>query len=249
MKDSYIIHNPVHMLWQEMRNAISSLAFVNGLFPKISTTRINQYKKGVIRYYNTNFPGEKEAFLKVQQSFHEGNKIIKKGGKDFINFQIEGEKPGEMLRNMVDLRNLSKGTPEFVRRMSIVYLVTSFENFLGKILRIYFLLYPKSISPDKKMTNSEILDFDDIETLKKRIIDKELFDLFYEGIDGINEILTKKFGLKLDKYNEWTEFREIFYRRNLILHNDGVPNEVYRKKTGYTGVDKLEIDQVYKSSI
>ena len=49
----------------------------------------------------------------------------------------------------------------------------------------------------------------------------------------------------------WNEFKERFYRRNIIIHNSGKPNKLYRTKTGYDGEDeRLTVSKVYlKDSI
>lgn len=37
--------------------------------------------------------------------------------------------------------------------------------------------------------------------------------------------------LDYSKEKEWKEFCERFYRRNVIMHNDGKPDEMYYRKT------------------
>ena len=39
---------------------------------------------------------------------------------------------------------------------------------------------------------------------------------------------------------------ERFYRRNIIIHNNGIVNEKYREKTGYKGKDEiLDVSEEY----
>ena len=81
--------------------------------------------------------------------------------------------------------------------------------------------------------------------MKKAIIEKELKDIFYESIDGVNKYLKTKFKFPLDRRKEWCQFREVFYRRNIIIHNNGYSNEEYNRKTGHTGKRKLKVDNDY----
>jgi hypothetical protein len=41
------------------------------------------------------------------------------------------------------------------------------------------------------------------------------------------------------------KFKERFYRRNILTHNSGIPNELYRKKTGSTQKERLTVSKEY----
>ena len=44
----------------------------------------------------------------------------------------------------------------------------------------------------------------------------------------------------------WSEFKERFYRRNILLHASGVVSEEYKRKTGYEGEEKrLTVSEDY----
>jgi hypothetical protein len=98
MKESFIIENPISISFQDMTNDIKLLAFINDLFPKVSDAHINRYKKRIIKIFNTNFPNEREGFSKLLEFFTEVEKSKTIGGKDYISFEVEGEKVNEALR-------------------------------------------------------------------------------------------------------------------------------------------------------
>jgi hypothetical protein len=65
-------------------------------------------------------------------------------------------------------------------------------------------------------------------------------------IDHLGKYLSDKFSLMLNNRSDWKQFKEHFYRRNIIVHNYGYPNLIYIRKTGYKGpIDWLEIDNQY----
>jgi hypothetical protein len=245
MKNSFIIQNPISMSFLNVTDDIKLLTFINDFVPKASEARLRRYRNKLVKAFNVKYPEEKEGFSKLMQFFTEAEKSKISGGRDLIRFNAEGEKVGEALRFMIDFHNLTVKAPEFIKEMSIVYLVTSFEDFLASVLKSHFLNRPKSLNSNKQMTNAEILSCKNLNELTKRIIDKELSDVFYASIDGINNYLKNKFRFRLDKQKEWREFREVFYRRNIIIHNDGFPNDEYNSKTGHKGVEKLKIDNDY----
>lgn len=79
---------------------------------------------------------------------------------------------------MVDFHNLTVRAPEFIKEMSIVYLVTSFEAFLATVLKSNFLKNPTSLKSKKQMANEAILSCKNLEEVIKKILDKELLDVF-----------------------------------------------------------------------
>ena len=129
---------------------------------------------------------------------------------------------------------------DLVRVMSLVFLVTIFEEFLKKNLTISFRKRPEALrSCQKNLSYEELLKFNDILEAREGIIEKENA-IVNEDIETISEYIQKKFGidiaiishedgqkihkhaltlLKIDKPYNWSDFKERFYRRNLIVHN------------------------------
>lgn len=57
------------------------------------------------------------------------------------------------------------------------------------------------------------------------------------------------FNLSFDEFTNWQILREATYRRNLIVHNSGITNDVYCCKTGFKEKNKhlkTDIDYVKK---
>src|SRR6478672_3550497 len=157
MKNTSIIQNPVTMAYQNMINDIKLLTFINDFVPKASRTRINRYKKKVVKVFSEKYPEEMEGFSKLMKFFTETEKSRISGDKDFIRFVAQGEKTGEVLPFMVDFHNLIVKAPEFICDMSIVFLVARFEDFLASIMKTHFLNKPESLISQKQMTIQDIL--------------------------------------------------------------------------------------------
>ena len=78
------------------------------------------------------------------------------------------------------------------------------------------------------------------------MIQKEVVSVMQEDIDGIDRYLVQKWGVKISALPKWREFRERFYRRNIIVHNSAITNTTYRQKVGYAGRDMpLNVDEKY----
>ncbi len=135
---------------------------------------------------------------------------------------------------------------EFIRSMGLVYLVSIFEGFLQDMLTTLLLRHPFSISDQKSLTANELLSCDNISDAVRKISEKEASIVVNDDIQDVNRYLKGKFHIDLTQLANWSEFKERFYRRNLIIHNSSVVNEAYRAKTARGNVgDKITVDEEY----
>jgi hypothetical protein len=171
------------------------------------------------------------------------NRILKKQALKNAYLSIENKGEFERLLNETIIRR--RGI-DVIRDMDIVYIVSLFEGYLQKVLQVTFAKKPEALkSCQKNISYQELLDFKNIKIAKKRIVEKEI-EIVNEDIEVVNEYFQKKFNIDMSKFVDWKEFKERFYRRNIIIHNSGVPNKVYRSKTGYSGGnEKMTVSKTY----
>jgi hypothetical protein len=139
------------------------------------------------------------------------------------------------------------GLSRFTRSMSLVYLVVEFESFLRSILQTTYKARPEVLMYcQKTMTYGELIISASIDDTKQQVIDKESSAVINQDIEEVNQYLEQKFNLDLAKSKYWKEFKERFYRRNVVVHNSGMVDRLYRLRTGYRGKDKiLDITESY----
>lgn len=187
---------------------------------------------------------EKQLDEESKKQFAElANRMRKRleGGKNSVidSFDKYSKSVQELLSEMLKTAELSYSSTALIRDMSLVYLVAAFENFLRDVLKITFGRKPEILSTSQKsITYEELVRFKQIDDALHHIIEKEASSVVNQDIEGINKYFTDKFKVKMSVYTNWKEFKERFYRRNIIIHNGGVTNRVYRSKTGYEGKDK-----------
>lgn len=160
-----------------------------------------------------------------------------------INFFLEVHIRQEIKRELINQIKI----PEFVRNMCLTYIISSFENFLKNCLRLYYFYQPNVLKSQKKTLDYEqIINSKSIEEVISTIIEKELMDLFFKDIDDINDYLKIKIGLDLKQNTKWDKFRERFFRRNIITHNEGISNEIYSNKINKEELGKsLNVETEY----
>jgi hypothetical protein len=135
----------------------------------------------------------------------------------------------------------------FIRDMSLVYLIAAYESFLEKILSILFERRPETLKSTRKgLTTEELIMCKDIGTAIRRISEREVELVIHQDVEETRMYFKDRLGVDLRQFTNWREFSERFYRRNIIVHNSGMTNEIYRRKAGYKGKDKrMDVSQAY----
>ena len=136
---------------------------------------------------------------------------------------------------------------EFVREMSLVYMITVFESYLESVLTTTFEKRPECLSSSKMISFEEVVANLKSNEVLNALIGKEIDEVLRKDIEKINEYFLQKFKVTLSEFvPDWNEFKERFYRRNIIVHNMGMVNEEYRRKTGHRGKEKkLTVSEEY----
>ena len=129
---------------------------------------------------------------------------------------------------------------DFIRNMSLVYLVSAFDNFLEQIMEIAFRKQPKALVPfQTTVTAEELVKCKDLDGAKTQLARKAIATMMYGDIEEINKRLKQRLKIALSSFDGWERFKERFYRRNLIIHKSGKIDEVYRRKVGFRGKTKV----------
>lgn len=189
-----------------------------------------------------------EVYKKIDQILRQAKSEIEaKGMKQGYLGLDEKTAVGKTLLDGLRYHVFPKYYTSFIRNMSLAYMVALFENYLGKVLQITMQNEPKILmTSQKSITIEELLKLDDIEDARKQIIEKEIAAIINEDLDKVAKYFEDKFNLKLAEVSDWSQFKERFYRRNIIVHNSGYPNKLYRQKTGYKGKDKkMDVSETY----
>lgn len=177
----------------------------------------------------------KDLDPEARKNFVEFGKAL--GSLDFktkkeMSFQLD-DKVGKMIFEMAKEGIIvPDGFLNFIRDMGLVYLVAKFDDFIKNSLVITFSNKPEMLSTCKKsVTLEELMKVKNLKTVKQDIIEKEAEEVSNRDIEEIRDFFDERMNIDLSQFANWTEFKERFYRRNIIIHNSGWANDVYRKKT------------------
>lgn len=155
------------------------------------------------------------------------------------------------IRKLKELDNSMDVIPSAV----FINLVSTYDSLVEELLRYLIDKYPDKIeNSSKTMTVKEILSLKDFDELKSNLINDELDSIMRGSHADQVSVIEQYIGLKIsDSYERWSEFVEIFERRNIAVHGNLTVNKFYLnncKKAKYdvSGIsigDKLDLDQEY----
>jgi len=153
----------------------------------------------------------------------------------------------DIAKTVTRIAMLTHRIPKFVREMSLVYLVASFEDSLASDLGIVFAQRPECMkSASKTLTYEDVFGADNLDVIKEKTVEKEVAEIMGNNIDLIGTRLSERFNIDLRKTPRWDAFAECFYRRNILIHNAGYVNEKYRSMTKYKGKSRrLDVTKDY----
>ena len=135
-------------------------------------------------------------------------------------------------REIYDLQSqLARNIPKANHFMNMihVYLMALFEGFNKQFFSTLFYHMPEQMkSRDKKINYEVLFNFKSIENLHKYISEKETDEFGRMDIDKFNKELAKRYSFQLnEEFEYWEDLREKYYRRNIIVHNNGKISEIY----------------------
>ena len=135
------------------------------------------------------------------------------------------------------------------KEMLWVYVVIIFEEFLTDILSALFRKRHDVFRffSNKQISYQQVLEHTKIYELTMKMSEETAKVITESGIDYLNDFLKDKLQLNLEERNDWCKFKEFFYRRNIVVHNYGVPDLPYIKKTNFKSEKDywLEISDAY----
>jgi hypothetical protein len=164
-------------------------------------------------------------------------------GKTGTKIQIKASKRVQdfVLRVAVPIKQKS-----FLSEMALAYLIARQEAFVKDYIFQLLTHKRKMMISSATMTCEELAQHKSLRSLWSYIAQTEVDRLGYGGIDDVAQYFNKKLGIDLTCFSRWGELRESSFRRNLIIHNSGRVNELYRKKASRkTDMSRMSTDMAY----
>lgn len=110
----------------------------------------------------------------------------------------------------------------------LVSIMVEFENIITKIFEKIMNKYPNAYLENTSISYAKIIKSQDLNEVKKEIIDMEIDLLMRENIFKWFKKIEKNHKIIISLENAYMKkFIEAYYRRNIIVHNDSKINSAY----------------------
>jgi len=185
----------------------------------------------------------KETFPLLQKSITDSIKMAEESLTSFL----EDTPPSSNSDYFIELKSLKnqlknvKLSNSFLPSAILVSLVSQYDAYFGKILRLIFNKKPETLKDSQKETHyGELVQFESLDEIKNFLIEKEIESVLRENHKKQIEWLEKKIGTLRKRLEIWPKFIELTERRNLFVHADGVVSSQYIKVCKENGHDLEE---------
>jgi hypothetical protein len=127
---------------------------------------------------------------------------------------------------------------KIVQRSLVAALISEYETFLARILKLVLLERPEVCAGlQKTVETAHVFGCDTIQNLRSLVVDEVIDRFLYRGCEDQLKWLTDTFHVELkSNIDFFPQFVEISERRNLYTHSDGVITEKYLSKCAAVGV-------------
>jgi len=189
-------------------------------------------------------------------------------GKAEISFKVTGADADEFTKavdlatstkKLRHLRSLINQVQSDRKQMSILYrgalisLISQIQVFLGTLFEAQLRIRPDSLGDGESITLADLNSCGTVADAMEIILNRKVESMLHGGLDDWRVEIKRALGCELshyaDRFDE--ELTEVYQRRNLLVHSDGVVNALYlanvpaTQKIGVKKGDQLEVDREY----
>jgi hypothetical protein len=180
---------------------------------------------------DSDFSLSQEQESNLRNKFGAEIKLEHEPGAKSCSISIMGEH-GKQFRAAVDGMSIKADHQNLLTRNCLISLISSAEWFLSQILRNYFEANHDSAAiKEKTLTLDDLRKIGSIEEAENFLITSRIDEIMWGGYEDWVKYLRNNVKLSMS-YLERDEalIVEVFQRRNVLVHNNGVVNQTYISK-------------------
>ena len=178
-----------------------------------------------------------EQRLRQQQLFQVQNDLLKELQKEVVSI---GFCNSEDIKNLseqyqvfyIQLKESGRSYENIVAEKNLVDTYSAFEKLLFDCYFSIYQFFPKFLGSEVKVSTLDLFIDSNMDICKQNIIESQVKDFIQKNniIDILNGF-KKLFDIKklIISQNELNLFYEIGLVRNLVIHNNGIVNRVYKE--------------------
>jgi hypothetical protein len=173
-----------------------------------------------------------------------------KPGEKRIQLTLKPEEADIVVEAMRFMLDRTSAYPNLMFRMSFIYLIALFDAFLADVFSVVVKTRPKILKSSKKQISYErLFEFGSYEALVESLAGRELNELSYKSMKDQAEYYRDRFGVALEESGvAVSKLVELRATRNLLVHNNGLVNEIYLDQvpsTTYKSGEDVQVNEDY----
>ena len=173
--------------------------------------------------------------------------------KKVVKIKVSDDKKSFAFKDYTSYKNFVKardklelisGRSKHLYEVSLISLISSVEWFLSQILHSHFKNYPRLVTANsqKPFTYSDLEKFNTLDDAKQFLIDQKVDEIIRSDFKSWIDFLKMTLKLDLSFCELSLNFaEEVFQRRNLLVHNNGIVNNIYLNKTSSEVLQKFKL--------
>lgn len=165
------------------------------------------------------------------------------------------KKPQNMILNIEESHKIYEKAARTMRTTYNSFLVTAliiFETAISSLLKKIISKYSDIYLKDDEIKISKLLKFNDIGKLKEQLINNKVDEIMHQNVFEWLNLLKAKQKVNIEYDEKSKQFLEGYYRRNVIVHNNGIVNNEYLERIDALGIstniklgDAVDCSQTY----
>ncbi|MCR4754321.1 MAG: hypothetical protein K5868_02205 [Lachnospiraceae bacterium] len=117
---------------------------------------------------------------------------------------------------------------EILNDSVLIMLQIKYENIISEIYKELLKAFPDAYLKEKSIAYSKLMSLNsDIGEIKNAFIESEIDEFMRRPLKEWYEVFEQKHKLHFEFGDEFDQFKEIYYRRNIVVHNKGIANSSY----------------------
>lgn len=136
---------------------------------------------------------------------------------------------GEPKMGEINIRKFAR----FVCEMMLVRGTDNFLTYVSELLALIFTTRPETLRSAETVKLEEILEHGTMDDLVKRLAERRVERLSYQGMKDLQKDLAEKLDFEIfPSFERLSRAIRIIEIRNLLVHNRGIVNRIFQVKTG-----------------
>ncbi len=154
-----------------------------------------------------------------------------------LSYQDEPDKLKALLTEPRKGEAHLKRFARFVMEMMLVRGTDNFLSYVSELLALVFTSRPETLKSGETVKLDEILQHSTMDDLVKRLAERRVERLSYQGMKDLQKDLAEKLNFELFPLSEsLSRAVRIIEVRNLLVHNRGIVNRTFQSRTGDSSV-------------